>query len=171
MKKFLIIIGVLILLTLFPLYQLYAISLVEIQSLKIEKITLDHSLQFILVGTAEVYNPSLVPVTIKQFAYTGIIKNEKVLEGARDAMTIPARESVTLPFTAEMTWVPDTETALDILAGKKVTLTLKIEAEASYLYFFTITGTKKVEISLSTFLKPYVEEQLATITKKLSAFL
>lgn len=132
---------------------------------------MNSKLLFTVDGTGELYNPSEIPVTIKEIKYIGRIKNETVFQGTIAGMTIGAGEKVEFPFNEEIDWVPDKETVQEILAGQNVTLIIHTEADASYLYFFTVTGGKEVEISITELVEPYVEAQVASLFNKVASFL
>ena len=165
MKKTIILIIFIIVLSLFPLYQLYALNNVALQNTKIESFTMNRYLQFEIQGTAELYNPSLIPITINNIYYSGSIKDQEVFEGTMTGMTIRAGEAVQFPFAEEIDWVPDQETVVEILQGKNVTLIINTKTHVSYLYLLTLTGEKEINIPLTTVVRPYVEEQVAVVSE------
>lgn len=171
MKNPLIILTIIILLFIPPLYQLYALNTLLIQNVTIEHISINHRLEFVLEGRFEIYNPHSIPLTIKKIKYTASIKEEQLFAGTIDGATIPAKQSTSFSFNQTFAWVPDQETMQDILRGEEVSLDLEAEVDASFLYLFTITGKKELPVDVADLLKPYVEEQLRSLTKKLSAFL
>lgn len=172
MKKIcLIILLVIPLLLIFPIYQLFALNSVEIKTITIENFGMNRNLFFTIDGTVEAYNPTLIPVTIKKIDYEGYIENEKVLEGSLEGQTIPAKAIATFSFGEEIEWAPTPDTALAIIDGKNLTLSLKMSAEASYLYFFTIRGNKEADIDIAALLKPYVQKQIAEVNEFLTRFL
>ena len=162
---------VLLLLAIFPLYQLYALNNTKVQSFMIEKVSMDKSLLFVIDGEIVVANPSAIPVTIKQIDYTGIIENEAVFNGTLKGQTVPAGGNVSFQFSQEIDWVPDSDTAVAIVSGKSITLTIHVKPQASYLYLFTLTGKKEINIEISKLLKPYIEKQIANVNKLLTSLL
>ncbi|MEK6867529.1 MAG: hypothetical protein AABX98_01775 [Nanoarchaeota archaeon] len=171
MNKIIIIIVTIFLVSIFPIYQLLALNNIQIQNFTIDNFGMNRKLLFTVEGTGELYNPGIIPVTIKEIRYIGTIKEEIVLEGTIETINIPAGETATFSLNEEIDWVPDAATVEEILAGQNVTLVIQTEADASYLYFFTVTGEKDVEISITRLLKPYVEEQVAALSEKLLSFL
>ena len=167
MKKVLLIILLISILSIFPIYQLIALNNVAIQNFTIKDFGMNSRLLFTVEGAGELYNPGMIPVTIREINYIGTIKNETVFEGAIAGMTIPAGEAVEFPFSEEIDWVPDAGTVQEILAGQNVTLVIYTEADVSYLYFFTVTGEKEIELSITQLVKPYVEAQVAALSEKL----
>ncbi len=171
MNKVILTLVTLFVLSIFPIYQLLALNNIQIQNFTIENFGMNNHLLFTVQGTGQLYNPSVIPVTIKEITYVGAIKNETVFEGTIAGMTIGAGEKVEFPFSEEIDWVPDQETVKEILAGENVTLIIHTKSRASYLYFFTLTGEKEVNISLTEQVKPYVEEQVALLFNKMVSFL
>lgn len=169
MKKIIIIVGIILLLSIFPFYQLYALNSIEMQDFKITEVGMNRNLQFTIEAEGTVSNPSAIPVTIKEIQYTGTIKEETVLEGTIETIKIPAGETAVFSLNDEIEWVPDQETMVQIAAGKNVTLDIGIDADAAYLYFFTVTGHTETSINLGKLVRPYVEEQMAKVTKTLAA--
>jgi hypothetical protein len=171
MNKIILALVTIFMLSIFPIYQLFALNNIQIQSFTVDNFGMNNKLLFTVDGTGTLYNPSEISVTIKEINYIGTIKNEAVFEGTIPGMTIGAGESVEFPFSEEIDWVPDKETVEEVLAGQNVTLVLHTEAHASYLYFFTVTGEKDVEISITKVVKPYVEAQVAALFNKVASFL
>lgn len=166
MKKIcLIILLVIPLLLVFPIYQLFALNSVEIQSFTIENFGMNRNLFFTIDGTVEADNPSLIPITIKKIEYEGYIENEKVLEGSLEGQTIPAKATATFSFDEEIEWAPTPDIALAIIDGKNLTVTLKMQPQVSFIYFFTITGEKEADIDIASLLKPYVQKQIAALNE------
>lgn len=171
MKKYLIIIIIFILLFIPPFYQLYALNTLLIQNVTIEHISVNPRLEFVLEASFEIYNPHSIPLTIKKIDYTASIKEEQLFSGTIVGATIPAKQTISFSFNQTFAWVPDQETMQDILRGEEVSLDLEAEVDASFLYLFTITGKKEFPVDVGDLLRPYVEEQITALTKKLSAFL
>ncbi|MFA6888743.1 MAG: hypothetical protein WC254_04580 [Candidatus Woesearchaeota archaeon] len=171
MKYVYIIIGVIILLALFPVYQLYALHAIEMQSFTITDISLSNNLQFIVNGSSELYNPSLIPVTIKEIRYEAYIGDEQILNGTVTGKKIPARSGESFTFNQQIEWIPDIETALDITAGKNVTMIIKGETDVSYLSIFTITGNQEKVIDISKIIKPVLNNQIVAISNAVGFFL
>ncbi len=130
---------------------------------------MNRNLQFTIEGEGTVYNPSAIPVTIREIRYAGTIKEETVLEGTIETIKIPTGETATFSLNDEIEWVPDQETMVLIAAGKNVTMEITIDADASYLYFFTVTGHTETSINIGKLARPYVEEQMKKVTTTLAA--
>ena len=169
MKKIIFIASVIFLVLLFPLYQLYALNEVEMQDFKITEVGMNRNLQFTIEGTGTIYNPALIPVTIKEIRYVGTIKEETVLEGTIETIKIPAGGTANFSLSDEIDWVPDQETMVLIAAGKNVTMEIVIDADAAYLYFFTVTGHQETSMNIGKLARPYVEAQMAKVTNTLAA--
>ncbi len=172
MKKIsIVIIGIIALIILaFPLYQLYALNAIEIQSFAISKVSLSNNLQFFVEGSGELYNPSLIPVTIKEIRYEAYVNNGLIMNGAIKGKTIPAKSAELFIFSQQIEWIPDIDTALQITAGKNVTMTIKTEADVSYLSLFAITRKKQATIDIGRIIRPVLEEQIAAISNTLGLF-
>lgn len=171
MKRILIILCLILLLLAFPLYQLFALNSVEIKTITIDNFGMNSNLFFTIDGSVEAYNPSFIPVTIKKIDYEGYIEEEKVLEGTLEGQIIPAEATATFPFDEEIEWAPTPDTALAIIDGSNLTLTLKMNPQVSYLYLFTITGEKEADINIAALLKPYVQQQIAALNEMVLGFL
>ena len=170
MKKIIIIASVIILLlSIFPLYQLYVLNSVEMQDFEITEVGMNRNLQFTIEGIGTLSNPSAIPVTIREIRYVGTIKEETVLEGTIGTIKIPAGGTANFSLSDEIEWVPDQETMVLIAAGKNVTMDMVIDADASYLYFFTVTGHTETSINIGKLARPYVEAQMARLTDTLAA--
>ncbi|MBI5001846.1 hypothetical protein HZC31_00510 [Candidatus Woesearchaeota archaeon] len=169
MKKIILIASVIFLVLLFPIYQLYALNSVEMQDFEITEVGMNRNLQFTIEGEGVLSNPSAIPVTIKEIRYVGTIKEETVLEGTIETIKIPAGETATFSLNDEIEWVPDQETMVLIVAGKNVTMDIKVDADASYLAFFTLTGHTEKSINIGKLARPYVEAQMAKVTDTLDA--
>jgi len=170
MKKIIIAIITLIILALFPLYQLHALNGIEMQSFAITKVSLNKNLQFFVEGSGELYNPSLIPVTIKEIRYEAYVNNEQMMNGTISGKTIPAQSAESFIFSQQIDWVPDIDTALQITAGKNVTMTIQTEADVSYLSIFTITGKKQTTINIGRILRPVLEKQITAISNAIGLF-
>lgn len=139
------------------------------QDFQIIEAGMNRNLQFTIRGVGTIYNPSVIPVTIKKIQYSGTIKEETVLEGTIETIKIPAKGTATFSLDDEIEWVPDQETMVLIAAGKNVMIDIQIDADASYLYFFTITGHTEKSINIGKLAKPYIEAQMAKVTDTLVA--
>lgn len=139
------------------------------QDFQITEVGMNRNLQFTIQGVGTVYNPSAIPVTIKEIRYTGTIKEETVLEGTIEAIKIPAGGTATFSLDDEIEWVPNQETMVLITAGKNVTMDIIIDADAAYLSLFTVTGHTETSINLGKLARPYVEAQMAKVTNTLAA--
>lgn len=155
---------ILFLALLFPLYQLWVLNSTEITAFHIDEISMNKNLLFVVDGSVIVQNPSLLAVTVRQVSYTGFIAGEQVFTGELPGQTIPAQGNATFFFSQEIDWVPDTETALAILDGEDVTVTIHLEPQAAYLYFFTLHSEEEITFSLTDLIAPYIREQIATLS-------
>ncbi len=171
MKKIIISISIIVLLLAFPLYQLYALNNVEMQSLQFSGISLDNRLHLVVSGSGNVYNPAIIPVTVKKIEYTVYFENEEIMNGTIAGKKIPAHTAESFPFEQTIDWVPDVDTALKITSGKNVTATIFVNADVSYLYFFTITGKKQQDIEIGKILKPVIQKQIAAVSDAIGLFL
>ncbi len=169
MKKKIIIIFIILLLSIFPLYQLYALNSIEMQNFQITEVSMNRNLQFTIKGEGTLYNPALIPVTIKQIQYVGTIKDEVVLEGTIETVKISAQETASFSLNDEIEWVPDQETMVLIAAGKNVTMNIVIDADTSYLYLFTVKGHKEISINIGKLARPYIEAQMVKVSETLAA--
>lgn len=158
-----------LLLSIFPLYQLYALNSIEMQDFQITEVSMNRNLQFTIKGEGTLYNPSLIPLVIRQIQYVGTIKDEVVLEGTIKTVKISAQKTATFSLNDEIKWVPDQETMMLIAAGKNVTMNIVIDADASYLYLFTVKSHKETSINIGKLARPYVEAQMTKVTETLTA--
>lgn len=157
-----------LLLLTFPFYQLYALNNVEMESYDIEQITMNQNLLFVIDGSITLSNPSYIPVTVREIPYVGYIDQKEVFRGSLTGQTIPAGTNATFPFNQEIDWVPDTQTALAILQGEEVTVTIHAKPAASYFILFTIHSEKEVSFDIAEMIQPYVQEQIASMSSLLS---
>ncbi len=171
MNKWILIGIVFVLVLAFPIYQLSALNSVGISSYEIDKIAMDKSLLFSVEGKIFVTNPSLIPVTIREIPYVGYIDEVEVFNGTLDGQKIPASGTAAFAFDQEIDWVPDTTTALAILNGKNVTLTIHAAPEAAYLSLFTISSQKDITFSISDMIRPYIREQIASVSSLIGGLL
>ena len=139
------------------------------QDFEITEVGMNRNLQFTIEGIGTLSNPSAIPVTIREIRYVGTIKEETVLEGTIGTIKIPAGGTANFSLSDEIEWVPDQETMVLIAAGKNVTMDMVIDADASYLYFFTVTGHTETSINIGKLARPYVEAQMARLTDTLAA--
>ncbi len=171
MNKWILIGIVSILLVAFSLYQLSALSSVEISSYHIDKITMDKSLLFSVQGKIIVANPSHIPVTIREIPYVGFIDSVEVFNGTIPGQIIPASRTAAFNFDQEIDWVPDTTTALAILNGKNVTLKIHATPEAVYLSVFTLSSEKDISFSISDMIRPYIQQQITSLSTMIGKLL
>jgi LEA14-like dessication related protein len=169
MKKIILSIFIILILA-FPFYQLYSLNSVEFQSFSVQEISLNSRLYFVVNAAAKLYNPSYIPVEIKEIRYVAYIQSEEIMNGTIAGSTIPSKSSESFAFEQTINWVPDIETAMAITQGKNVTMTISTEADVSYLYFFTITGKKQSTIEISRILKPVLDRQITAISDALGFF-
>jgi LEA14-like dessication related protein len=167
-KKILIVIAVIILLLVFPLYQLYALNSTTIQNFQIHHIEMNNRLQFEVEGSFDVYNPSFISITVKEVTYSATIDNEEVFVGTLQPGTITSKTATEQTFIHTIDWVPDEATVQDILNDEDIILVIETDAKGSYLYFFTLSGEKTIEINITQMVKPYVEEMVNSLTKLLA---
>jgi LEA14-like dessication related protein len=158
MKKILITIIIILLLAIFPLYQLYALNQISIQNFQIHQIEMNNRLQFEVEGSLELYNPSAIPVTLRDITYIATINGEEVFSGVIEGTTIAAKEATPTSFTHIIDWVPEEDTIQEILAGEDIIMIIDTEARVSYLYFFTVTGEKSIKINITNMVKPYIQQ-------------
>jgi LEA14-like dessication related protein len=170
MKKTILAIIILACIAVVPIYQLYALNSVEFQSFSIQQISLDNNLHFVVQGSGILYNPTYIPVTIKEVKYSAYLENEEIMNGTIMGKTISSHSEESFPFEQTIDWVPDVETALTITAGKNVTMTISTQADVSYLYFFTITGKKQTTIEVGRILKPLIGKQISAISNAIGLF-
>jgi hypothetical protein len=132
---------------------------------------MNNRLQFEVEGSLELYNPSAIPLTIREVTYTATIYGEEVFSGTIAGTSIEAGEASPTSFIHTIDWVPEEETIKEILAGEDVIMVIETEASASYLYFFTVTGEKTININITNMIKPYVEEMMTSITSMLTGLI
>ncbi|MBI5073486.1 hypothetical protein HZA99_06740 [Candidatus Woesearchaeota archaeon] len=171
MTKWILIAIIFILLLAFPLYQLSALNSVGISSFQIDKIAMDKSLLFSIQGKIMITNPSHIPATIREIPYVGYIDDVSVFNGTLSGQTIPASGTAAFAFDQEIDWVPDPTTALAILNGKNVTLTIHTSPKAAYLSVFTLSSEKEISFSISDMIKPYIREQIASMSSLIGSLL
>ncbi len=131
---------------------------------------MNRNLLFTIDGQVTAKNPHAISVTIRKISYKGYIDNEIVFTGELAGQTIPPKGNATFFFSQEINWVPDKDTAIAIMEGNDVVLTVFIEPEAAYLYFFTITGEKELHFNIADYLVPYIREQLASLSSIITGF-
>ena len=171
MNKWILVSIVSVLILLFPLYQLYALNNVGISSYEINNIAMDKTLLFTVQGKIFVTNPSLISVTIREVPYVGYIDGQEVFSGSLDGQHIAAGTTAAFAFDQEIDWVPDTATALAVLNGKNITVTIHVEPQVAYLSFFTLHSEKEISFSISDMIKPYIQQQIASISSMIGKFL
>ena len=171
MNKWILISIVSFLILLFPIYQLYALNSVGISSYQIDNVAMDKSLLFTVQGKIFVTNPSLISVTIREVPYVGYIDGEEVFSGSLDGQHIAAGTTAAFAFDQEIDWVPDTTTALAVLNGKNITITIHVEPQAAYLSFFTLHSEKDISFSISEMIRPYIQQQVASISSLIGKLL
>lgn len=171
MNKWFLAIFLFILLLAFPLYQLSVLNSVGISSYEIDNVSMNRNLLFAIQGKIIATNPSHLPVTIRKIPYIGYIDDIEVFNGTLDGQTIPASGTAVFTFDQEIDWVPDTTTALAILNGKNVTVTIHASPEAAYLSVFTLSSEKEVSFSISDMIKPYIREQIASVSSLIGSLM
>ncbi len=171
MKKLIIAISIIILLLIFPIYQLYALNAVSVQNFQIQRMMLNNHLQFEVEGSLELYNPSTIPITIKEIMYTATIDNEEVFNGTIAATTIASMASYPITFKHTINWIPNEETLQNILAGEDVTMVIETRASSAYLMVFTLKREKTIKINITQMIRPSIEEYMRSVTKMLAGLI
>ncbi len=171
MNKWILVSIASLLILLFPLYQLYALNSVGISSYQLDNIAMDKILLFTVQGKIFVTNPSLISVTIREIPYIGYIDGQEVFSGSLDGQRIAAGATTAFAFDQEIDWVPDTATALAVLNGKNVTLVIHAAPEAAYLSVFTLHSERDISFSISEMIRPYIQQQIASISSMIGNFL
>jgi len=149
------------------IYSLYKVEIKDISINQLEDISLSG---FTLGGDIEVHNKGIIAVKIKQITYSITLDdtNTQLASGLIQGASIPAKQTVSFPFSSRISWVPTAELAWNLITPGKTNATIKGDIHIVDLGFIEIKRSFEKKIDLEPYIVQFAEEQVEKTIDKVT---